>query len=104
MYRSGSSTRVSDEFFSHPSSTATADTEQQLPTYNPESHLAKKEKIRLRSAETAVHIIPLLLILCAVILWFFSTPGTTHRSPASFFILGIFSCLIRMNNLSLSNP
>ncbi|KAH6795104.1 hypothetical protein C2S52_005581 [Perilla frutescens var. hirtella] len=83
MYRSGSSTRVSDEFFSNPSS---ADAEQQqqqqllLPTYNPESHLAKKEKIRLRSAEAAVHLIPVLLIICAVILWFFSAPGTASLS------------------------
>ncbi|KAL2237968.1 UNVERIFIED_CONTAM: hypothetical protein Sindi_0988500 [Sesamum indicum] len=75
MYRSGSSTRVSDEFSSHPSSTAATDAEQLLPTFSPESHLAKKEKIRLRSAETAVHVIPLLLVLCAAILWFFSTPG-----------------------------
>ncbi|KAK6117470.1 hypothetical protein DH2020_048797 [Rehmannia glutinosa] len=75
MYRSGSSTRVSDEFFSTPTAIpTTTDTEHQLPTYNPESHLAKKDKIRLRSAETAIHIIPLLLILCAVILWFCSTP------------------------------
>ncbi|PIN04871.1 hypothetical protein CDL12_20090 [Handroanthus impetiginosus] len=74
MHRSGSSTRVSDEFFSHPSATAGSDSEPQLPTYNPESLVAKKEKIRLRSAETAVHIIPILLILCGVILWFFSAP------------------------------
>ncbi|KAG8374652.1 hypothetical protein BUALT_Bualt10G0018300 [Buddleja alternifolia] len=83
MYRSGSSTRVSDEllFFPQPSSTGTTaseDTAEQqqhrLPTYTPESHPAKKEKIRLRSAESAVHIIPLLLLLCAVVLWFFSTP------------------------------
>lgn len=72
MYRSSSSTRVSDEFFSHQSSTT--DTEQLL-IYNPESEPAKKEKNRLRSAETAVHLIPLLLLLCAVILWFFSSPG-----------------------------
>lgn len=88
MYRSGSSTRVSDEFFSNSLSSAPASDaeEQQLPTFNPASHVAKKEKIRLRSAETAVHIIPLLLIFCAVILWFFSSPGTLlpldfyHRS------------------------
>lgn len=89
MYRSGSSTRVSDEFFSNPSS---ADAEQQqqqqqllLPTYNPESHLAKKERIRLRSAEAAVHLIPLLLIVCVVILWFFSAPGLSLSS--SVFLL-----------------
>ncbi|KAL3817981.1 hypothetical protein ACJIZ3_003886 [Penstemon smallii] len=79
MYRSGSSTRVSDEFFSHQSSpTSAADATEvqplQLPTYNPESHVAKKEKNRLRSSETAIHIIPFLLVLCALILWVFSSP------------------------------
>ncbi|KAG6414208.1 hypothetical protein SASPL_126926 [Salvia splendens] len=77
MYRSGSSTRVSDEFFSSPSP-PDADQQQQqqqlLPTYNPESHLAKKDRLRLRSAEAAVHLIPIMLIICAVILWFFSAP------------------------------
>ncbi|GFQ05476.1 hypothetical protein PHJA_002691700 [Phtheirospermum japonicum] len=76
MYRSVSSRRVSDEFSSSSSSSKnnntstfdSADHQQQLlPTYNVSG---KKEKIRLRSAETAVHIIPLLLIICAVILWF----------------------------------
>ncbi|CAN1834813.1 hypothetical protein LINPERHAP1_LOCUS34207 [Linum perenne] len=45
-----------------------------LPTYDPASHAAKKEKSRLRSAENAVHFIPLILIASAVILWFFSDP------------------------------
>ncbi|CAN1805471.1 hypothetical protein LINPERHAP1_LOCUS24286 [Linum perenne] len=45
-----------------------------LPTYDPASNAAKKEKSRLRSAENAVHFIPLLLLGCAVILWFFSDP------------------------------
>ncbi|KAL3630041.1 hypothetical protein CASFOL_023025 [Castilleja foliolosa] len=80
MYRSGSSSRVSDEFFSsspsnnnNESKSDSEDQQQQLlPTFNVS---VKKEKNRPRSAETAVHIIPLLLILCAVILWFWSTPG-----------------------------
>ncbi|CAN1147072.1 hypothetical protein LINPERHAP2_LOCUS15648 [Linum perenne] len=45
-----------------------------LPTYDPASHAAKKEKSILRSAENAVHFILLLLIASAVILWFFSDP------------------------------
>ncbi|XP_021765813.1 uncharacterized protein LOC110730322 isoform X2 [Chenopodium quinoa] len=47
---------------------------QIFPVYNPGSHPAKKEKSRLRSAENAIHLIPLVLLLCAVILWFFSNP------------------------------
>ncbi|KZV35002.1 hypothetical protein F511_22944 [Dorcoceras hygrometricum] len=51
-------------------------TEQlQLPTVDPESHAAKMEKNHFNSAETAVHIIPLMLLLCAVILWVFSGPA-----------------------------
>ncbi|CAK9184989.1 unnamed protein product [Ilex paraguariensis] len=80
MHRSSSSTRVSDEFFSNSSSSSpyqsfnpNSDTHQ-LPTYNPLSEVAKKERSRLRSAETAVHIIPVLLVLCAIILWYFSSP------------------------------
>jgi ABC-type uncharacterized transport system permease subunit len=49
--------------------------QQQLPTYDPLSHVAKKELSRIRSAQKAVHLIPLLVLLCAIILWFFSSPG-----------------------------
>uniref|UniRef100_A0A803LUH0 Uncharacterized protein n=1 Tax=Chenopodium quinoa TaxID=63459 RepID=A0A803LUH0_CHEQI len=38
---------------------------QIFPVYNPGSHPAKKEKSRLRSAENAIHLIPLVLLLCA---------------------------------------
>ncbi|KAB2622832.1 hypothetical protein D8674_025014 [Pyrus ussuriensis x Pyrus communis] len=43
-----------------------------LPTYDPRSHVAKRERRRVRSAENAIHLIPVLLVLCAIILWFFS--------------------------------
>ncbi|KAF7145697.1 hypothetical protein RHSIM_Rhsim04G0160200 [Rhododendron simsii] len=81
MHRSSSGSRVSDEYSDHPpsnqsfrseSATTAAD---QLPKYNPQSYVANKERSRLKSAETAVHLIPLLLVLCGIILWFFSTPG-----------------------------
>ncbi|XWS62043.1 hypothetical protein CRYUN_Cryun07bG0177100 [Craigia yunnanensis] len=92
MHRSSSSYRVSDEFVinssspspspspsqsqssKHQSSETVPLNPQQLPTYNPISHAAKKERSRLRSAENVIHIIPLVLILCAIILWFFSSP------------------------------
>jgi len=52
------------------------ETEQQhlLPAYDPLSHVAKKELSHIRSAQKAVHLIPLLVLLCAIILWFFSSP------------------------------
>ncbi|KAI5602165.1 hypothetical protein POPTR_001G152700v4 [Populus trichocarpa] len=69
MQRSSNSSRVTEELFKN----ASTDTDQQeLPTYDPLSHIGKKEKSRLRSAEYAIHVIPLLLVLCAIILWFFS--------------------------------
>ncbi|GLT49123.1 hypothetical protein SLA2020_227020 [Shorea laevis] len=77
MHRSSSSCRVSDEYCVKSSTLKDTETEQsreQLPTYNPLSHAAKRERSRLRSAENAVHLIPLVLVLCAVILWFFSIP------------------------------
>ncbi|XAR70521.1 hypothetical protein NMG60_11027396 [Bertholletia excelsa] len=81
MHRSSSASRALEEYTNHassspangfrPESDATGD---QLPTYNPQSHVAKKERMRLRSAEAAVHLIPVLLVLCAIVLWFFSSP------------------------------
>ncbi|MCD7469059.1 hypothetical protein HAX54_007679 [Datura stramonium] len=85
MYRSSSSSRVSDEFFfnSSPNLKSTISTEtDELPTFNPQSHLAKKERNRLRSAENAIHLIPLILLLSAFILWVFSSPAVTVVNKA----------------------
>ncbi|XP_059275871.1 uncharacterized protein LOC132030309 isoform X4 [Lycium ferocissimum] len=83
MYRSSSSTRFSDEFFS-PNLKSTISTEtEELPTFNPESHVAKKERNRLRSAENAIHVIPLILVLSAIILWVFSSPVTVVNKADS---------------------
>ncbi|XP_010325515.2 uncharacterized protein [Solanum lycopersicum] len=79
MYRSSSSSRVSEEFFfnSSPNLKSTFSTEtEELPTFNPQSHVAKKERNRLRSAENAIHLIPLILLLSAIVLWVFSSPVT----------------------------
>ena len=85
MQRSSNSSRVTEELFKN----ASTDTDQQeLPTYDPLSHIGKKEKSRLRSAEYAIHVIPLLLVLCAIILWFFSnSPGTQVLSSFCFVTL-----------------
>ncbi|GAB4858092.1 hypothetical protein Ancab_015994 [Ancistrocladus abbreviatus] len=95
MHRSSSTTRVSDDFsskFSSSSSSSSSPSQStnsrtfidntnhngtgvnQLPVYNPNSPAAKKERSRLRTAENAVHVIPLVLVLCAIILWFCSNP------------------------------
>ncbi|KAL6985900.1 hypothetical protein U1Q18_019274 [Sarracenia purpurea var. burkii] len=91
MHRSSIENRVLEELFngssssSSPSHTFGRDSvaADQLPTYNPQSHVAKKQRNRVRSVETTVHLIPLLLVLCAIILWLFSNPG--NRSQLPFF-------------------
>ncbi|KAI3845054.1 hypothetical protein MKX03_021542 [Papaver bracteatum] len=75
MHRSSSLSRTSEEFFIHaasPSSKNSLDTSE-LPVYDPNSDVGKKEKLRIKFAENAVHIIPVVLVLCAVILWCFSS-------------------------------
>ncbi|XP_010505084.1 PREDICTED: uncharacterized protein LOC104781974 [Camelina sativa] len=54
-----------------------------LPRYDPNSHPGKKKKNNkspLRSAENAIHFIPIVLILCAVILWLFSNPISINET------------------------
>ncbi|EOA28885.1 hypothetical protein CARUB_v10025130mg, partial [Capsella rubella] len=82
MRRSASASIVSDQLSPNspspspsPPRIKTADDGQLLlPRYDPNSHPGKKNKSRLRSAENAIHFIPIVLILCALILWLFSNP------------------------------
>ncbi|KAG1346185.1 hypothetical protein COCNU_06G000140 [Cocos nucifera] len=46
-----------------------------LPTYDPLSDAAKKDAVRARFADNMVHLIPLVIIFCAMVLWFFSHPA-----------------------------
>ncbi|KAF2315100.1 hypothetical protein GH714_038159 [Hevea brasiliensis] len=78
MQRSSSSSWVPDESFKDTNTKYTDKDQQQLPTYDPLSHVAKKERSRLRSAENAIHLIPLVLVLCAIILWIFSSPVISY--------------------------
>ncbi|GMH22800.1 hypothetical protein Nepgr_024643 [Nepenthes gracilis] len=87
MHRTSSNTRVSDEYLKYSSSSPSQSSARSsidiingsnsylLPVYIPTSDAAKKARSRVRSAEIAVHVIPLVLVVCAVILWFFSYPG-----------------------------
>ncbi|KAI3458365.1 hypothetical protein Pfo_015028 [Paulownia fortunei] len=84
MYRSASTNRVSDDNFSYHTSSPSSKVptalrelspgSSELPMYEPLSEAAKKEKTRAKFAENAVHLIPLVLLFCAFILWFFSNP------------------------------
>nr|GLL25923.1 uncharacterized protein LOC109185335 isoform X2 [Ipomoea trifida]GMC50369.1 uncharacterized protein LOC109185335 isoform X2 [Ipomoea batatas]GMC80700.1 uncharacterized protein LOC109185335 isoform X2 [Ipomoea batatas]GMC85250.1 uncharacterized protein LOC109185335 isoform X2 [Ipomoea batatas] len=84
MYRSSSSGRLSQSPpRSSPSSLLPARSSPnlkltlagELPTFNPRSYIAAKERDRVRFAENAVHLIPLILVLSVIVLWLFSDPG-----------------------------
>ncbi|XP_029128510.1 uncharacterized protein LOC109804989 [Cajanus cajan] len=83
MHRSASWNRFSDDYFKHATSSSPATGHRSsysmfdgnnLPTYDPIAELAKKERARVKFAENAVHVIPFVLIICAIILWLFSNP------------------------------
>ncbi|XP_061337515.1 uncharacterized protein LOC133284505 [Gastrolobium bilobum] len=82
MHRSASWNKFSDDYFKHVTSSTSPGHRSSysmfdgntLPTYDPIAELAKKERARVKFAETAVHVIPFVLIVCAFILWLFSNP------------------------------
>ncbi|PIN22600.1 hypothetical protein CDL12_04681 [Handroanthus impetiginosus] len=89
MYRSASTNRVSDSYYaSSPSSKvptakrALSPGGDELPIYEPMSEAGKKEKTRAKFAENAVHLIPVVLFLCALTLWFFSNPDIDVRNSS----------------------
>lgn len=85
MHRSLSTTRASDEFLvnllptdigSPPPLKAAASDD--LPMYNSISDSTSKKDIapqQSSSGENAVHLIPLVLVLCGFVLWIFSSTG-----------------------------
>ncbi|THU60754.1 hypothetical protein C4D60_Mb07t16070 [Musa balbisiana] len=78
MFRSSSATRMSDEHLLPPAGAAAAAARRSLleadglPSYDPHSDISKKLVQRARLTENAVHVIPVVVVLCAIILWFFS--------------------------------
>ncbi|KAB1209022.1 hypothetical protein CJ030_MR6G010461 [Morella rubra] len=80
MYRSSSTSRASDEFLvnlvpaemgSPPQKAASSD---DLPIYNSFPDATKKEVAfpNRSPGEETIHLIPLVLVLCGLILWIFS--------------------------------
>lgn len=89
MYRSSSAARVSDEFSINLSpagkgspSLKPSVADHDLPLYTPIPDGTKKESgvHQKSSGENAIHLIPVILVLCALVLWFFSHPSTTSTT------------------------
>ncbi|KAI4351275.1 hypothetical protein L6164_005651 [Bauhinia variegata] len=77
MYRSASWSRSvpDEEYFKNVTTSPSTFDNNELPVYdNNVAEFAKKEKARAKFAENAVHVIPFVLLLCAITLWFFSNP------------------------------
>ncbi|CAD5188296.1 unnamed protein product [Musa acuminata subsp. malaccensis] len=74
MFRSSSATRMSDEHLLPAAAAARRSLLEPdgLPSYDPHSDISKKLVQRARLSENAVHVIPVVVVLCAIILWFFS--------------------------------
>ncbi|CAK8572914.1 unnamed protein product [Lathyrus sativus] len=98
MYRSVSWNRFSEDYFQHAASSSSSSlssahrlSSNNLPTYDPIVELAKREKARVKFSENAVHAIPFVLLLCAVILWICSSPdvGSLGDSVGSRLIEGL---------------
>ncbi|RZS11191.1 hypothetical protein BHM03_00042501 [Ensete ventricosum] len=102
MHRSTSTTRVSEEFSMNTAAQAMGGAiankgggtyyhddhyhhHHSLPTYDPQSDAAKKEVSRAKVAENMVHVIPFVLVLCTIILWFFSHPSGNLSYMTSVF-------------------
>ncbi|XAR66937.1 hypothetical protein NMG60_11013323 [Bertholletia excelsa] len=80
MHRTSSALRVSDDFsviFSPSPAMAKGPpvlkSPDELPVYGLISDADKKQVPPKSLGETAVHFIPLVLVLCALVLWLFST-------------------------------
>ena len=86
MHRSASWSRSSDDYFKHATNSPSPEHRSysmfdggSLLTYDTVAELAKRERALVKFAENAVHFIPLVLLVCAIILWLFSNPGEWHR-------------------------
>jgi hypothetical protein len=49
-----------------------------LPTYDPTSAAGRREAARVRGLGRAVHCIPVVLLLCALVLWLSASTATPH--------------------------
>lgn len=67
-----------------------------LPTYDPQSAAGQRESARARALERAVHCIPLVLLLCALLLWLsasVSPPVRLGKNPVNSSSLRFSRCV-----------
>ncbi|XP_010227547.1 uncharacterized protein LOC100837526 isoform X1 [Brachypodium distachyon] len=88
MRRSSSGARVSEggDASSSSSTVGHHGDDTALPTFDPLSAAGRREAARVRELGRAVHCIPLLLLLCALVLWL--------SAAASPVLLGLVSQLL----------
>ena len=73
-----------------PSSTAGVMDVDQLPTYDPRSDVAKKEALDASRADLAralVHLIPVVVLLCGLLLWSLSNTDVPGNASQDCFTL-----------------
>ncbi|TVU01912.1 hypothetical protein EJB05_41456 [Eragrostis curvula] len=73
MRRSSSGARVSEG-----GGVVVVGSESALPTYDPQSAAGRREAARVRALGRAVHCIPVVLLLCALVLWLSASTGSPH--------------------------
>ncbi|PWZ17521.1 hypothetical protein Zm00014a_025201 [Zea mays] len=71
MRRSSSGARVSDS-----GGGGVSGSEAALPTYDPLSAAGRREAARTQALGRAVHCIPVVLLVCALLLWLSSSSHT----------------------------
>lgn len=69
----------------------------ELPTWDPQSEASKKEVAQDSLAASLVHLIPVVIILCAILLWFFSYPGTGLLKTSN---LDFYYSILGLNNFA----
>jgi hypothetical protein len=82
-----------------PSSTAGVMDVDQLPTYDPRSDVAKKEALDASRADLAralVHLIPVGVLLCGLLLWSFSdTDFPAGNTSHDYFMLILLGTMMK---------
>ncbi|KAF5788369.1 hypothetical protein HanRHA438_Chr10g0475691 [Helianthus annuus] len=86
MHRSSSATMFrSDEYFLNlsPPRKPAQPLDDSLPVYDPISPDGTKKDHCKSSRENTIHIIPLVLLFCGFVLWFFSHPTSELKETIS---------------------
>ncbi|KAI3790250.1 hypothetical protein L2E82_03151 [Cichorium intybus] len=107
MHRSSSATMfrtTTDEYFLSllPPVKPSKPPSEDLPVYNPISPDGTKKEHYKSPSENAIHLIPVVLILCGFILWFFSHP--IGEAKESFYMTKRTSCGVYLLDFACYKP